>query len=119
VVALDPVIACLRRSVRGGKVTTATHELDSIARRAGRGAVVVRFGVSKKVPHGLNLATVVLERSADDARITEDRYRSVYKALGSNGRDVLLRTDNAVVAFGARPLPHERRWVTGCLRPTA
>jgi hypothetical protein len=115
--SLDPVVECLRRTVRHGQVTTAQSDLDQIARRAGRGAARVRFGVSRKIPKGLNVATVVLERSEGDAKTTESRYRSVYRALGGSPAGVLLRSGNAVVAFGARPLPQERLAVSRCVRP--
>jgi hypothetical protein len=115
--SLQPVVDCLRRTVRDGRVTTAQSDLDQIARRAGRGAARVRFGVSRKIPNGLNVATVVLERSSADARTTESRYRAVYRALGGSPSGVLLRSDNAVVAFGTRPSAQERALVTRCVRP--
>jgi hypothetical protein len=115
--SLDPVVQCLRHTVRHGRVTTAQSDLDQIARRAGRGAARVRFGVSRKIPRGLNVATVVLERSAGDAKTTESRYRSVYRALGGSPAGVLLRSGNAVVAFGTRPSLQERAAVSRCLRP--
>ena len=115
--SLNPVVRCLRSSIKHARVTTAQADLDQIARRAGRGAARVRFGVSRKIPRGLNVATVVLERSAGDAKTTESRYRSVYRALGGSPAGVLLRSGNAVVAFGARPLPPERAAVSRCLRP--
>jgi len=114
--SLQPVVDCLRRTVRHGRVTTAQSDLDQIARRAGRGAARVRFGVSRKIPKGLNVATVVLERSVGDAKTTESRYRSVYRALGGSPAGLLLRSGNAVVAFGARPLAQERLAVSRCVR---
>src|SRR5215212_4469515 len=114
--SLDPVVQCLRRTARHGRVTTAQSDLDQIARRAGRGAARVRFGVSRKIPKGLNVATVVLERSVGDAKTTESRYRSVYRALGGSPAGLLLRSGNAVVAFGARPLAQERLAVSRCVR---
>jgi hypothetical protein len=115
--ALDPVVRCLRSSIKHARVTTAQADLDQIARRAGRGAARVRFGVSRKIPNGLNVATVALERSANDAKTTESRYRSVYRALGGSPAGVLLRNGNAVVAFGTRPSAQERAAVSRCLRP--
>jgi hypothetical protein len=116
VLALDPVLRCLR-GIHHARVTTSQSDLDQIARRAGRGAARVRLGVGPKTPKGLNVATVVLERSPDHARTTEARYRSVYRALGGNPAGVLVRSGNAVVAFGTRPSTQDRSVVTRCLQP--
>ena len=116
VLSLGPVLRCLR-DIRHARVTTSQADLDQIARRAGRGAARVRLGVGPKVPKGLNVATVVLERSAHDARSTEAHYRSVYRALGGNPAGVLVRSANAVVAFGARPSAQDRSVVMRCVQP--
>jgi hypothetical protein len=116
-IRLGPVVKCLRRSVHAARVTTALTELDQIARRATMGAAVVRFDVSSVAPKGLNIATVVLERSNAVARATDSHYRGVYKALGGDPRALLSRTANAVVAFGSLPSRSERAAIGRCLRP--
>src|SRR5215211_1569656 len=55
-VALGPVVDCLRRTVRNGRVTTSQRALDQIAGNAQRGAAVVRFEVSSIAPKGTNIA---------------------------------------------------------------
>jgi hypothetical protein len=98
-------------------VSTSPADLDQIARRATMGAAVVRFKVSSIAPKGLNLATIVVERSTTVAKQTEAHYRGVYKALGGNPARQLSRTANAVVAFGTRPSRGERAVVARCVRP--
>jgi hypothetical protein len=115
--SLGPVVRCLRRSVHAARVSTAIKKLDQIARRATMGAAMVRFDVSTVAPKGLNVATIVLERSDAIARATESHYRGVYKALGGDPRALLSRTANAVVAFGSRPSGSERAAIGHCLRP--
>jgi hypothetical protein len=117
-VSLGPVVSCLRRTVPHGRVTTASATMDQIARRATKGAAVVRFEVSSIAPKGLNLATIVLERSPSLAEATAAHYRGVYKALGGDPRVLLSRTDNAVIAFGAKPSHSQRAVITRCVRPT-
>jgi len=115
--SLGPVVRCLRRSVHAARVSTAVKELDQIARRATMGAAMVRFDVSSVAPKGLNVATIVLERSNAMARATESHYRGVYKALGGDARVLLSRTANAVVAFGAKPSASQRAAIRRCVRP--
>ena len=117
-ISLGPVVRCLRHSVHHGRVSTAQAALDQIARRATGGAAAVKFGVSSFTPKGINVATIVLEHTTKAARATEAHYRAVYKALGGNASGLLTRTDNAVVAFGARPSASDRTSVTRCLKPT-
>jgi hypothetical protein len=118
-ISLDPVVRCLRHSVRHGHVSTAQAALDEIARRATGGAAAVRFDVSSFTPKGTNVATVVLEHTTKAAQATEAQYRAVYRALGGNANGGLLtRTANAVVAFGARPEPAQRAAITRCVKPT-
>jgi hypothetical protein len=116
-VSMRPVVACLRRTLHHGTLTRSPRELDRIARRAQRGAVLVRFGVTPASPKGTNVATVVLEGSNAAAAATEARYRAVYKALGGDPRGLLTRADNAVVAFGGRPAARERAAITRCVPP--
>ena len=116
-VSLGPVVNCLRRTVRSGRVTTAPRALDQIARRAQRGAAAVRFEVSPIAPKGTNIATIALERSPAAARLTETHYRAVYNALGGSSNGRLTRVDNAVVAFGARPTAKQHAAIDKCVRP--
>jgi len=116
-ISLGPLVRCLRTSVRHGRVYTAQAALDQIARRASAGAAAVKFGVSSFTPKGINIATIALERTVSGARTTEAHYRAVYKALGGNPSELLTRTANAVVAYGARPSKTQRAAITRCLHP--
>jgi hypothetical protein len=77
----------------------------------------VRFDVSSIAPKGLNVATIVLERSSTLAEATAAHYRGVYKALGGKPQVMLSRTANAVIAFGAKPSSGQRAAIRRCVRP--
>jgi hypothetical protein len=117
-IAVDPVVACLRKEVgKDGEVSTADRGLDDVARKAALGGAVVRFEVTDVTPEGTNRAVIAFERSNGAAGETEKRYRSVYEALGGSPEGRLVRKDNAVVAYGSRPSVSEREAIERCVRP--
>jgi hypothetical protein len=118
IIRMSALEGCLRRGadhISRTKVTRTPAELDTLARQAPGGALVVIFDKTSVTPRGLNRATFVLEGSAANAATTVKRYGSVYKALGGNAAGLVAQRANAVIAYQARPSKRQRALVDGCL----
>ena len=102
------VQSCLVSRAPPAGLTTSTNkaDMDTIAERAGLGAVVVSNDVQE--------IQVVVERSAGDAQTTEKAYGVFADAFGS--RDNLKRYGNVVVAYTKTPSAAEQSVIEKCVK---
>ena len=90
------------------EVITNRDELDYVAEDAGEGA----FAITTET----NRATVLFERTENDARRTEEAYRLFLEAFASEIDDLLSRDGNVVVLWDKTPTDEERELLEDCLR---
>lgn len=101
----DTSVKCMR--LHGVQVSTDAERLDTIARRAGGGALRAQVGG--------DTAIVAFERSEGDERRTEAAYRRGLTAADKPVKYLLRRNRNAVVVWDRNPGDDSRPAVEDCL----
>jgi hypothetical protein len=104
--SVRPTVTCLVQL--GAPVTQDEAELYDVAEGAGEGGFMVRFE--------RNGVAVGVERTAEDAKRSENAYRMSAEFFESDPGDLLERHGNVVILWEKTPTEDERRIVEDCLR---